>query len=64
MVRVISTSSIGLGDYGGSIQDHEVDGVAYPRDFYPTQSTQGVSSSTPKVKPITFGKIVSKNTAD
>jgi len=29
MVRIISVSNLGYGDYGGSFSDKEVDGVEY-----------------------------------
>lgn len=32
MVRVISSSALGFGDYGGRFSDVEVDGVSYEQE--------------------------------
>lgn len=50
MVRVISSSSLGFGDYGGSIIDKEVDGLVFEKEYNEAFFQPPVVSQTPLLK--------------
>lgn len=58
MVRIVSASSIGLGDYGGSIMDREVDGLWYDFD---KPVPQPVTAAPIKAVAIASGKPLTVN---
>jgi len=51
MVRVISASNLGFGDFGGGISDRCVDGIVWEQDDFDYLQVQLETKAKSKIKP-------------
>lgn len=61
MVRIISAASLGLGDYGSSFHDSNVDGICYESEGWeesPEEEKETRRKTRPKPKALSVGKTV------
>lgn len=56
MVKIISSSSLGYGDYGARFSDVEVDGVAFNQKEIETAKKETKQPESPKPTKLTGGR--------